>query len=83
MLVDFKSNNLKVLKAPEKISNVFGKTDNDYDVFLNICDLYRDEEYREGHSAFIDMSTMQERLEERKISALQIRTLMTHVIIRR
>ena len=66
VLVDFKSNNLKVLKAPEKISNVFGKTDNDYDVFLNICDLYIDEEYREGHRAFIDMSTMQERLEGKK-----------------
>lgn len=66
VLVDFKSNNLKVLKAPEKISNVFGKTDNDYDVFLNICDLYIDEEYREGHRAFIDMSTMQERLAGKK-----------------
>ncbi len=66
VLVDFKSNNLKVLKASEKISNVFGKTDNDYDVFLNICDLYIDEEYREGHRAFIDMSTMQERLEGKK-----------------
>ena len=64
VLVDFKSNNLKVLKAPEKISNVFGKTDNDYDVFLNICDLYIDEEYREGHRAFIDISTMQERLKD-------------------